>query len=88
MKITEIILKLAYLAISAYMLVAGLSHESFVAFILVSILLGSVLLVNTKHPSYTYPANYPYNNRVIFMRRVEGALILAFAAVSLYIAYA
>ncbi len=88
MRTTEIILKLAYLAISAYMLIAGLSHESFGAFLLVSVLLGLTLLLNTRHPSYIYPADYKYNNRVIFMRRIEGVLILTFTAVALYIAYA
>jgi hypothetical protein len=88
MRIIEILLKLAFLAISAYMVIVSLSHESFNAFLIVSVLLGLTLIFNRNHPSYKYLADYKYNNRVIMMRRIEGILILAFAAVAGYIAFA
>ncbi len=88
MRITEILLKLAFLAISAYMIIVGLSHESFNAFLLVSVLLGLMLILNTKNPSYRYPADYKFNRRVLMMRRVEGVIIIAFALYASYVAFA
>lgn len=88
MRIIEIILKLAFLAVSAYMTFGGLSHESFSAFLLVSVLLGFTLIFNQKHPSYAYPAGYQYASRVTLMRRIEGILILAFACAAAYVAFA
>lgn len=79
MRILEIILKLAYLAASVYLFVAGISHTAIIVFLVASVLLGIVLIFNQKHPSYRYPTNYPKYNRVILMRRVEGVLILLFA---------
>lgn len=74
--------------ISAYFLIMGISHESITAFLIVSVLLGLTLLLNTKHPSYIYPLGYEYNRRVIIMRRIEGGLMLVFAAVVSYVAFA
>lgn len=79
MRLIEITLKLAYLGIAIVILVAGISHESINAFLLVSFMLGVTLLINTEHPSYKYPVGYKYNNRVIAMRRIEGVIIILFA---------
>ncbi len=87
-RIFEILLKIAYLAMSLYLLMTSISSESNAIFIAISLLLGITLISNSKYPSYTYPARYKYNNRVIIMRRIEGGLIIAFAVVLAYAAFA
>ena len=89
MRIIEIILKAMFL-IGGIALIWSNSLIGTVwscIFLAVCILLGVVLIFNKKHPSYTYPANYRYNNRVIAMRRVEGVILIIFAVVMLIYGY-
>ena len=81
MKIIEIILKLAFLAL-AIVLFATSSFVSawLTAFLAVSLLLGLVLIFN-KHESYGYPAGYSRMGRVYFLRRIEGVILIAFAVI-------
>jgi hypothetical protein len=80
MKSLEITLKLCFLILAVALLwtknVIGFGLWSF---LLVSITLGVVLIINKKHPSYTYPKNYKRNDRVLMMRRLEGILLVLFA---------
>ena len=81
MKYLEILLKLAFLILSVYIIVSKnvMSHW-FLALLVVALLLGITLIFNKKQ-SYNYPSNWPKLNRVFLLRRIEGILLVA---VSLY----
>jgi len=76
MQIIEIILKLAFLALSIYFIATGqIFNHWFMILVYVGLILGLVLIFN-KHESYGYPKNYPKMNRVYLMRRIEGAILI------------
>lgn len=76
MKYLEIILKLAFLVLSVYVIISKnvMSHW-FIALLVVALLLGITLIFNKKQ-SYNYPTNWPKLNRVFLIRRIEGALLI------------
>ena len=81
MKIIEIILKLAFLALAIYVIATGqVFGHWFMALVYVGFALGLVLIFN-KHESYGYPAGYPKIKRVYLMRRIEGAILVVGALV-------
>jgi hypothetical protein len=84
MRIIEIILKLAFLALSVYLIVTQdvMSHW-FMALLVTALILGVVLIFNKKQ-SYRYPVNWPKLDRVFMLRRVEGFL-LVIASVSMLV---
>ena len=76
MKYIEIILKLAFLALSIYIIVSkNVMSDWFLALLAVALLLGITLIFNKKQ-SYNYPSNWPRLNRVFLLRRIEGALLV------------
>jgi hypothetical protein len=76
MKTFEIILKLAFLALSIIVIATGqVFGHWFIALVYVGLVLGLVLIFN-KHESYGYPKNYPKMNRVYWIRRIEGTILI------------
>ena len=76
MRITEIILKLAFLVLSVYIIVTeNVMSDWFMALLVTALFLGIVLIFNKKQ-SYRYPANWPKLGRVFMLRRIEGCLLV------------
>lgn len=79
MRIIEIILKLAFLALAIVLFAtSNFASAWLTAFLIVSLVLGIVLIFNKKE-SYRYPANYPRMKSVYIMRRIEGVILIAFS---------
>lgn len=83
MKYLEILLKLAFLALSIYIIVSKnvMSHW-FMSLLIVALILGITLIFNKKQ-SYNYPTNWPKLNRVFLIRRIEGVLLVICSIVML-----
>lgn len=79
MRIIEIILKLAFLALAIVLFVTSSFASAWLtAFLVVSLLLGIVLIFNKKE-SYRYPVDYPKMKSVYMMRRIEGIILIGFS---------
>jgi hypothetical protein len=79
MRIIEIILKLAFLALATVLFAtSNFTSPWLTAFLIVSLVLGFVLIFN-KHESYNYPAGYPRMKNVYIMRSIEGGLLIGFS---------
>lgn len=82
MRIFEIILKLLFLIGAIFTVTTGaLTSQWFTAFLVVGLVLGIVLLLNDKSPSYKYKNGN--SGRVLAMRRLEGALLILFVVYAL-----
>jgi hypothetical protein len=76
MKITEIVLKVLFLAgIVAYFAAREFFWVQIGYFLIVSALLGLSLVFNTDHQSY----GYQLSRREITIRRIEGAILIVFS---------
>ena len=83
MRYLEIILKLLFLAGSIFFIITkSVASPWFNIFLVVSIVLGIVLILNMDS-SY----RYPHTAATYWMRRVEGALLIIFAAVTAYLGF-
>jgi len=81
MKYLEIILKLAFLALSIYVIATRqVFGEAFMILTYIAFVLGIVLIFNKKQ-SYNYPANYPKIKNVFIMRKIEGLILVLCALV-------
>ncbi len=80
MKALEIVLKVSFIILAfALIVTSNVDNLGLWCFLAVCFGLGIVLIVNKKHPSYTYPKKYKYHNRIFAMRRIEGLLLVIFA---------
>lgn len=85
MRYIEILLKLAFLILGLFLIFTkDLGNACLSLFLIVSILLGVVLMLN-KNMSYRYPAKFKHFDRLILIRRVEGALLIVFGATMSYL---
>ena len=83
MKIIEIILKLAFLALAImFFATSNFTSPWFTVFLAICFILGFVLIFN-KHESYGYPAGYPKMKNVYMMRQIEGVLLVVFSVIIL-----
>ena len=81
MRYNEIILKLMFLAGAIYFIVTkNVNSAYFFYFLLVSLILGAVLILN-KDASY----HFKQSKRDLKIRKVEGALMIIFAVVISFI---
>lgn len=84
MKYLEILLKLAFLALSIYVIATRqVFGDAFMILAYVALILGVVLIFNKKQ-SYDYPANYPKIKNVFAMRKIEGIILVLSALVVLF----
>jgi hypothetical protein len=80
MRISESLLKILFLVNGAFLVwTRNVESRWFTAFLILNLILGVVLLLNDKAPSYRYPKDHPNYGRVLAMRRFEGALMIVFA---------
>jgi hypothetical protein len=81
MRYFEIVLKLLFLAGSVFFIVThDIASLWFGAYMIIGAALGIVLIFN-KDSSY----RYPHTANTFLMRRIEGALLLAFPAIIYFI---
>ena len=77
MRYTELLLKIVFLADSIYFIVTkSLDSESFLAFLLLTLILGIILIFNKK-ASY----NFKQTKRDLMLRHIEGVIMIAFSAI-------
>jgi len=81
MRYSEIALKILFLIGSIYFIVTkDIASPLFNIFLIECILLGLVLVINKKDPSY----RYPHTTATYVMRGIEAAILIIFANVTAY----
>lgn len=81
MRAIEIILKLAFFALAAYVIATQhVFGRAFMWLVYVGFALGVVLIFNKKQ-SYRYPADHPKLRQVFMLRRIEGIILVLAALV-------
>ncbi|MEI8249445.1 MAG: hypothetical protein WCG07_03045 [Candidatus Taylorbacteria bacterium] len=79
MRSLEITLKICFLILSVFILVTNnVLNSGLLALLLVSFILGIVLIINKKHPSYRHARA----KSDFIMRKIEGVALIVFAVAS------